>query len=372
MNYTKNYHLPQWVKSDRIMMDDFNRMCADLENGLTSNKALTQQNHSTLSSRIEQVAGDARTQLQAADAASQTALKTGLLHLAYNHCHLLAGVTPQPPQLGCFFQSLRGSAAPSAASGFFERGDVLWLARGTTAYTSDNFRACFQQISQMQVVKGDPTANTPLVMRFTPPGPGCITEISMISTFNGITKRTSLFHLSLYNEHTGEYEAETDYTLDLGSGTGRSGTDVFDIHFGFSGGFSYLLEISTRDSHYYGTADFPTGGYVPFSRFTAESFASDTAGTLSRTVQCGETRTDGIVLVHCRMIGTGGTLSLNWDGASLAPSRTRDIVTIDGKAVTEMEFRRNAAIPAATSLQLNARCSAGGEITLHSWGLATI
>lgn len=37
MNYTKNYHLPQWVKEDRIMMDDFNQMCADMESGLNSN-----------------------------------------------------------------------------------------------------------------------------------------------------------------------------------------------------------------------------------------------------------------------------------------------------------------------------------------------
>ena len=37
MNYTQNYHLPQWVRSDRIMMDDFNQMSRDLENGLRSN-----------------------------------------------------------------------------------------------------------------------------------------------------------------------------------------------------------------------------------------------------------------------------------------------------------------------------------------------
>ena len=37
MEYTKNYHLPQWVKEDRIMMDDFNQMCADMEAGLNSN-----------------------------------------------------------------------------------------------------------------------------------------------------------------------------------------------------------------------------------------------------------------------------------------------------------------------------------------------
>ena len=36
MNYTKNYRLPQWVKEDRIMMDDFNAMNSSIENGLTT------------------------------------------------------------------------------------------------------------------------------------------------------------------------------------------------------------------------------------------------------------------------------------------------------------------------------------------------
>ena len=35
MNYTEKYHLPQWVKEDRIMMEDFNQMCANLEEGIT-------------------------------------------------------------------------------------------------------------------------------------------------------------------------------------------------------------------------------------------------------------------------------------------------------------------------------------------------
>ena len=39
MEYTKNYHLPQWVKSDRIMMEDFNQMCQDMEAGLTETKS---------------------------------------------------------------------------------------------------------------------------------------------------------------------------------------------------------------------------------------------------------------------------------------------------------------------------------------------
>lgn len=36
MNYTENYHLPQWEETDRIMRVDFNQMCADIESGLTA------------------------------------------------------------------------------------------------------------------------------------------------------------------------------------------------------------------------------------------------------------------------------------------------------------------------------------------------
>ena len=36
MNYTKNYHLPQWEESDRVMRTDFNQMCADIDNGIKS------------------------------------------------------------------------------------------------------------------------------------------------------------------------------------------------------------------------------------------------------------------------------------------------------------------------------------------------
>ena len=39
MNYTTNYHLPQWVESDRIKMEDFNQMCEDIDGGITAAKA---------------------------------------------------------------------------------------------------------------------------------------------------------------------------------------------------------------------------------------------------------------------------------------------------------------------------------------------
>ena len=33
MNYTNNYHLPQWERSDRLLMDDFNSAMANIESG---------------------------------------------------------------------------------------------------------------------------------------------------------------------------------------------------------------------------------------------------------------------------------------------------------------------------------------------------
>ena len=37
MEYTTNYHLPQWVETDHIMMGDFNEAMANIEEGLNRN-----------------------------------------------------------------------------------------------------------------------------------------------------------------------------------------------------------------------------------------------------------------------------------------------------------------------------------------------
>ena len=36
MNYTENYHLPQWVESDRIMMTDFNQAMENIDAGIAA------------------------------------------------------------------------------------------------------------------------------------------------------------------------------------------------------------------------------------------------------------------------------------------------------------------------------------------------
>ena len=68
MNYTKNYHLPQWVKEDRIMMNDFNQMCQDMEAGLTKNAQ-------DLKTGLDKNAQDAASATAAASASASAAAK---------------------------------------------------------------------------------------------------------------------------------------------------------------------------------------------------------------------------------------------------------------------------------------------------------
>ena len=69
MNYTKNYRLPQWVKEDRIMMDDFNAMNSSIESGLTRTDAKADSAVQTANT----ASAKAGTAQQTADAAKRTA-----------------------------------------------------------------------------------------------------------------------------------------------------------------------------------------------------------------------------------------------------------------------------------------------------------
>lgn len=76
MNYTEKYHLPQWVKEDRIMMEDFNQMCSDIEAGLERNaaeavraNAQTAADVQTAQSTADKAVADAAAAQRKADAA---------------------------------------------------------------------------------------------------------------------------------------------------------------------------------------------------------------------------------------------------------------------------------------------------------------
>ena len=52
MNYTPNHHLPQWVESDRVRMEDFNAAMRDIEAGLDAANASAASAKSTANSAL--------------------------------------------------------------------------------------------------------------------------------------------------------------------------------------------------------------------------------------------------------------------------------------------------------------------------------
>ena len=47
MNYTTNYHLPQWVESDRILMEDFNDAMSGIDGGIAAAQSAANNAQST-------------------------------------------------------------------------------------------------------------------------------------------------------------------------------------------------------------------------------------------------------------------------------------------------------------------------------------
>ncbi len=94
MNYTTNYHLPQWVKEDRIMMDDFNRAMADIEKGLV--------NAQTVADAARQTANTAHTEATTLPYAVGTYTGTGAdmtIKVGFRPRFLIISSQPDAPSL---------------------------------------------------------------------------------------------------------------------------------------------------------------------------------------------------------------------------------------------------------------------------------
>ena len=78
MNYTQNHHLPQWVQSDRIRMDDFNDAMANIESGLNAADAAQSAAASALSkaNAAQSAAQTAQSVANAAQSAANRAFST--------------------------------------------------------------------------------------------------------------------------------------------------------------------------------------------------------------------------------------------------------------------------------------------------------
>lgn len=356
MNYTKNYHLPQWIKSDRIMMDDFNEMCRNIENGLSERN----QTVDNLSGQITNVSNTLSQQISGKAAESATFER--FCRAAYNHYHLAALCAPFPRQMGVFHQSFEPENV--TVPGMTRWDGFCYMGKGTKNVTVKEFYDALTVEANMTV--NNNSSVTPLSVRFTPTMPGVLKKFRLTGRYFCPQQvvEGGLCRVTLHNLSTNKTEVSYTFSLNMGVGFDGRGPRTVEMNVPFHTGYDYRLKIEPLSNNY-------TLSYVPMfdNEFQVELLDLPSA-SITRVVPC-EPCGGGIVLVRFLPYGTGRTITLSWNNASVPVHATRTITDERGRTFQEMEFRKSWAVPANSTLRLDLRCSNGG-IALYSWGAAFI
>ena len=356
MDYTKNHHLPQWVKSDRIMMDDFNAAFANIDKGLSDRS----QAVDNLSGQITSVSNTLSQQIT--DRALESTTFNRFCLAAYNHYHLAKLADPFPRQMGVFHQSFEPDNV--TVPGMTRRDNCCYMGKGTKNVTVKEFYDTMIVESNM-AVNNNP-AVTPLSVRFTTTMPGVLKKLRLTGRYfcHQQVAEGGLCRVTLHNLSTNKTEVNYTFSLNMGVGFDGRGPRTVAMNVPFHTGYDYRLKIEPLSSNY-------TLSYVPMfdNEFQVELLDLPSA-SITRVVPC-EPCGGGIVLVRFLPYGQGGTITLSWNNANVPAYATRTITDEQGRTFQEVEFRKNWAVPANSTLRLDLRCS-NGEIALYSWGAAFI
>ena len=347
MNYTENYHLPQWDETDRIMRVDFNRMCADIDEGLDKNKQATGK----LSQHCD---------------AQDKLLSDRLLRLAYNQYLAAQAVEPFPPQIGVFYQD--------AARDFdTQNGGSLWegarfVCSGLGGYNFDTFfRQYARTLSNLKMNKAEPAKSSPMLIEICAPAATKLSKFNLSGNISDNVPNTPApFLLTLTNQDTGEVEHREQIDLVQKEQGILLVTYLQPVTLYLYGGSHYLLKIepigdpvfSSDLSFTYGNGTIMMGmGDGKRCQFNA-----------SYTMREREESSMGLLILRCNAGGPDGRLTVRWDGEALTPDYVRPCRNGQGLALREMIYVRRGAIPAETSFSVHFDTGEKGTLWFQDWG----
>ena len=113
MNYTTNNHLPQWVETDRIMMEDFNQMCAAIDQGIKTAQS-TADTAESKADAAQTTASAAQTTAGAAYCPSNKPYVFGSYEGTSHNQHIVLGFRPSAVLI---YECYSGDSAEEAAGG---------------------------------------------------------------------------------------------------------------------------------------------------------------------------------------------------------------------------------------------------------------
>ena len=347
MNYTKNYHLPQWVKEDRIMMDDFNRMCADMEAGLTQNAASA-------------AAADAKAAAASTKAATEAARVSGeaesrafdrICRLAYNHYRAAQTVSPFPRQLGVFHLNTKLSGEGLTDMLPFQEWYLMSNAVNLDA------TGLFDLFQTQQNFLLNSSTKQPLIATFTAPFCGVIHELTLF--------------LSSANENLGlDYNCNAKIT-DLAEG--REVSSFRWILTAKKSNHTHAIELPIRQGHQYRLEVAPfehkseelRGRLVKTGLSFTRMFTGESASA-SHTFQNPAENLGLVAAASYKPSGDCAQPRLFIGSEEVPVWWTR---TAENGRDREIVFRRNKPVRNGDTVRLQFSCGTGGTLELYDWGV---
>lgn len=359
MEYTPNHHMPQWVKSDRIMMDDFNQMCRDIEAGLNKNQSSVSGVENRLIERLTQ------TEKAMEALAPKTDMFQGLHRAAYNHLNLLS-TQPDAHQLGAFIQRF-GTSGGSSVNGMVQRTDFAWMTHAPALLSLENTRSTIKLRWSLNSISRS------MEVYFTPPYSGYLRTMRVLGTYKNYNSACDVtFNVRLKKGNTIVDHRSSVRRISAGEGTLRETVDNVTRD-----GYTIPLDMPVHSGVTY-TLDLVLSTVSILPEFTLDPEGEDcltfggfdvSAASVRQTISSGEARPGGLALVHYGAWAAGGTPSLVWDGVTMpAASVVRTIGSRNDTPLLEAEFRRSTEVPANSTIQLNLSCNSGGDVFLYDWG----
>ena len=351
MNYTKNYHLPQWVKSDRLMMDDFNAAMADIESGLT-------QNAQTAAAANSKTAGDAASATTAAETRALARLrKLGYDLSQINARGIIAGA--QPGRTKCLaYNGLSTPEEKSRAVGFRCAPDRQGAQLGP--HTALNLEQLSTEIISCKTTPKEYEGNTSAsqTVKFHCSQPGTITQLVIwlrseyhlvppYATMTCIDVETSQ---QVYIMHSSQLSPQPE----------EYGTQTLDVNIPLEAGHTYQLEIYTTSSVFIGSIGFGDEAQTAFAgSVTTQQLSS---GTIQESLTLDLPAHIAMAVIHY----TGGSTApvLTAGGKTLVPQYTRQGTAIRGQDCTEREYYLESAWTGTVPLTVSCQ-SSNQDLTVY-------
>lgn len=345
MNYTEKHKLPQWERSDRVLMEDFNQMCANLESGLE-----------TLGGGIDAVRKDAGDELRAM-----------LFRSVYNHYALLAEREEMPRQIGVFCQKLDGNTLPDNVTGMVQADGRAWTGQGGTGFTAAELKQAATE-TPMNYSSAE-SAYQNMILNFTVPGAALLQSVSFHSLYTNSTDASCRLRATLTDTATGSTVKIVLLECDLSKSTNYAKIFTFVFNVGLAAGHKYQIEVYPEVRPFTKMTMTFKEHYLSGFHIVSETLP---AAVLTRTLASGEESLGGLVLVRYTTGGAVSTPTLLWDGKVYSPSKIRNITDRAGRSLQEAAFQRDGTVPASSSLTLRLNCKNQGEVFLYSWGAVLI